>query len=242
MSGRPPVVVIRPEPGNAATIAAGQALGLPMHGHPLSAVQPLPWIAPSPDDFDALLLGSANALRHAGPQLALYRGKPALCVGATTAEAAEAAGLRVEAVGSGGLQNLLDAQPACPGRLLRLGGRSHVPVEPPAGLVITFVPVYEVVAQPLAADLQALLRQPSIVLLHSADAAAHLAAEFTRTGLPREQVTLASLGPRISAAAGGGWRLVADAPQPTDPALLALGAQLCHEQPRWIVTEKAGGV
>lgn len=231
MSARLPVIVIRPEPGNAATVAAGSALGLPMQGHPLSAVQPLDWTAPLPGEVDALLLGSANALRHAGPQLALYHGKPALCVGAATAEAAGAAGLLVQATGTGGLQNLLDALPAGPLRLLRLGGRSHVPVEPPAGVAIGFAPVYDVVAQPVDADLQAMLRRPCIVLLHSADAAAHLATEFARLALPRGQVTLASLGPRISAAAGQGWRRVADSAQPTDPALLALAVQLCDEQP-----------
>lgn len=230
MSDRLPVIVIRPEPGNAATVAAGSAMGLLVKGHPLFAVQPLDWIAPLPDQVDGLLLGSANALRHAGPKLALYRGKPALCVGATTAEAARAAGLHVQATGNGGLQNLLDARPAGPSRLLRLGGRSHVPVAPPAGVAISCAAVYEVVAQPLNADLQARLRRPSVILLHSADAAAHLAAEFTRAGLSRGQVTLASLGPRISAAAGRGWGQVADAPRPTDPALLALAAQLCDER------------
>ena len=231
MTGRPPVIVIRPEPGSAATMAAGSALGLPMQVHPLFAVQPLPWTAPPPDDVDALLLGSANAPRHAGTQMTLYRGKPALCVGATTADAAQTAGLSVQATGSGGLQSLLDAQPACPSRLLRLGGTSHVPVAPPAGVRITFVAVYAVVPQPVGADLADVLRRPCTVLLHSADAAAHLAAEFTRLRLPRGQVTLASLGPRISAAAGEGWRLAADAGQPDDAALLALAAQLCHERP-----------
>ncbi|WP_121115092.1 uroporphyrinogen-III synthase [Croceibacterium ferulae] len=231
MSAGVPVVVIRPEPGNAATVAAGSALNLSMQAHPLFAVQPLPWTARPPGEIDALLLGSANALRHAGAQLASYRGKPALCVGVATAEAAQAAGLVVRAVGTGGLQQVLDAQPSCPPRLLRLGGRSHVPVDPPPGVTISFVPVYEVLPQPLGADLQAVLHRPCIVLLHSADAAAHLAAEFTRLHLPRGQVTLASLGPRISAAAGEGWRHVADAGQPTDPALLALAAQLCHDLP-----------
>jgi uroporphyrinogen-III synthase len=231
MSGCMPVIAIRPAPGNAATVAAGSALDVPLHGHPLFAVVPLPWSAPSPEEVDALLLGSANALRHGGAQLAQYRGKPALCVGETTAEAAREAGLIVQAVGFGGLQQVLDAQPACPPRLLRLGGRSHVAVVSPPGAAITFVAVYDVVPQPCGADLQALLQQPCIVLLHSADAAAHLAAEFTRLDLSRGQVTLATLGPRISAAAGEGWRHVADARQPNDPALLALAVQLCQDLP-----------
>ncbi|KHL25318.1 hypothetical protein PK98_00865 [Croceibacterium mercuriale] len=229
MSGCVPVIAIRPEPGNAATIAAGSALDLPIHGHPLFAVVPLPWSAPPPAQVDALLLGSANALRHGGAHLAQYRGKPALCVGAATAEAAREAGLIVQAVGAGGLQQVLDTQPGNPARLLRLGGRSHVAVVPPPGAAITFVAVYDVVPQPCDDDLRALLQRPCIVLLHSADASAHLAAEFTRMGLSRGQVALATLGPRISAAAGQGWRQVADARQPNDSALLALAAQLCQD-------------
>ncbi|WP_347303192.1 uroporphyrinogen-III synthase [Croceibacterium sp. TMG7-5b_MA50] len=221
-----PVVVLRPEPGNAATMRAGRLLGLPMVAAPVFRVDPLAWVAPPECEFDALLLGSANAVRHAGPQLSAYRGKPALCVGATTAEAAEAAGLAVIACGSGGLQDLLDSRADWPARLLRLGGESHVSLVPPAGVTIDLRAVYRVVAEPLD---HAPVRGPCVLLLHSADAAAHVADEFVRLSLPRGQVRVAALGARIAAAAGQGWGMLAPAERPNDAALLALAAQLCQD-------------
>jgi uroporphyrinogen-III synthase len=119
-----PVVAIRPQPGCDATVAAARAAGLDARGFPLFEVRPLAWQPPSAESFDALLLGSANALRHAGPPLDGYHGKPAYAVGATTADAASAAGLDVIAVGSGGLKLLLPRLAADHRRLLRLSGVS----------------------------------------------------------------------------------------------------------------------
>lgn len=220
-----PVVVLRPQPGNDATIAAGRTLGLPMLAAPLFRVEPLDWQAPPADSVDALLLGSANAIRHAGPQLATYRGKPAWCVGATTAEAAQAAGLPVAAIGTGGLQEVLDGTAQLPPRLLRLGGQSHVALTPPPATTITFRAVYHLVADPLPA-----LPERCVLLLHSADAAAHVAQEFTRLALPRSGVQLATLGPRISAAAGTGWARLCHAERPSDAALLALAGEMCQDR------------
>jgi len=89
-----PLIVIRPEPGCTATVSAARAAGLDPHGFPLFAVVARSWQAPPPDQFDALLLGSANALRAAGPGLAALRHLPAYCVGETTAAAAREAGLK----------------------------------------------------------------------------------------------------------------------------------------------------
>jgi uroporphyrinogen-III synthase len=63
-------------------------------------VQPVAWDAPG--DVDALLIGSANAIRHAGPGLAAYAGLPTYTVGAATAQAAREAGLDVVAVDRAG--------------------------------------------------------------------------------------------------------------------------------------------
>ena len=76
-----PIIAIRPEPGCGATLAAGREAGLAVEAWPLFEVWPLAWDAPPADSFDALLLGSANALRHGGTALAAYRGKPAYAVG-----------------------------------------------------------------------------------------------------------------------------------------------------------------
>ena len=102
-----PLVVIRPEPGCTATVSAARAVGLEPHGFPMFAVTPRSWQAPPPDGHDALLLGSANALRHAGPGLAAIRHLPAYAVGEATAEAARELGIMVVAQGQGGLQGVL---------------------------------------------------------------------------------------------------------------------------------------
>ncbi|HYD23332.1 MAG TPA: uroporphyrinogen-III synthase [Croceibacterium sp.] len=223
------VVTIRPEPGAAATAAAGREAGIEIEAWPLSAIRPLPW-EPAAGRFDALLLGSANAVRHAGPALAGVRGIPAYAVGEATAAAAVAAGLTVAATGSGGLQSLVDALPP-PLRLLRLAGAERVPLAPPAGIEIATRVTYENAPLPLAAEHAARLGAGALVLLHAAAAARHFAAECDRLGVPRGAVRLAALALRIAGAAGPGWREVRAAAAPREGALLALARDMCHEPP-----------
>ena len=61
-----PLFVLRSQPGCDATVRTARDLGLDAHGYPLFAVRPLDWQAPPVENFDALLIGSANALRHGG--------------------------------------------------------------------------------------------------------------------------------------------------------------------------------
>ena len=72
-------------------------------------------------------------------------------------------------------------------------------------------------------------RGEPVVLLHSAEAARHFAAEVDRLGLSRGRIALAAFAPRIAAAAGTGWAASRAARQPNDPALLALAREMCHE-------------
>src|SRR3954462_6722677 len=102
-----PLVVIRPQPAAAAPAAAAAALGFTPRVFPLFEIQPISWEPPDAGEIDALLIGSANAVRHAGPVLAEFRGKPVYAVGETTAAAARAAGLTIAALGNGGLGNVL---------------------------------------------------------------------------------------------------------------------------------------
>ena len=51
-----PLIVIRPQPGCDASVAAARAFGLVAQGHPLFEVRPLEWDAPDPASFDALLI------------------------------------------------------------------------------------------------------------------------------------------------------------------------------------------
>jgi uroporphyrinogen-III synthase len=204
---------------------------LTIEGHPLFDIRPLAWDPPPTETVDALLLGSANAVRHAGPALAAFRGKPVYAVGAATAAAAESAGFTIAAAGRGELQALLDTL-AGPLRLLRLTGAEHVPLVPPAGVEIVTRIAYESVPLPLSQALAEKLGEGALVLLHSAAAARHFAAECARRGVPRSAISLAALGPRIAGAAGEGWGDVRSASEPSEAALLALAGQMCHEHGR----------
>lgn len=223
------LVVIRPEPGNATTVAAARALGLEVHGEPLFRITATAWEPPPVAQFDAVLIGSANALRHGGQGLDRYTALPAYVVGRTTAEAARQVGFPVATTGSGGLQNLT-THFARDGRkrVLRLAGAEHVALDAPPGTVITTVVVYLSEPLPLSPACAALLTEGAVVMLHSAAAAHHFATECERQTVARGSIALACLGPRIASAAGGGWASVASAARPDDTALLALAARMCQ--------------
>ena len=223
------ILAIRPEPGLSATLAAARQAGIAVEGCALSEVRPMNWQSPTPDRFDALLLGSANAVRHAGSEIARWQGRTAHVVGPATAEAALRAGLEVGIVGRGGLQNVVDEIAAAgPAHFLRLAGESHVPLLAPPGITIETRTVYRVVHVPLPDGLAARLGEGGVVLLHSADAARHFAGECDRFGISRERLALVALAPRIAEAAGEGWTRVEIAAQPADRVLLALARDICH--------------
>jgi uroporphyrinogen-III synthase len=222
-----PLAIIRPEPGCTASVSAARAMGLEAHGHPLFAVSPVAWELPDLAAFDGLLIGSANVLRHGGAHLAALRHLQVHAVGETTARAAEAAGFTVAATGAGGLQPVLDA--VAPGtRLLRLAGAERIALTPPAGVTMAERVVYASAPLAMPAALAALFAVPAVVALHSAEAARHLAAECDRLGLARAALSLAVIGPRVSAAAGEGWARVALAGTASEAALLSCAADLCQ--------------
>nr|WP_255548202.1 uroporphyrinogen-III synthase [Erythrobacter ani] len=201
-------------------------MGLPVRGSPLFEIRPRQWKAPEPTHVDALLIGSANAIRHGGQQLQRFLGKPVHVVGKTTEKAAKEAGFAIGSVGEGGLQNVLDAVPA-PARLLRVAGAEHVPLEAPDGVTVETAIAYESVALPLD---RALVEwgERTVILLHSAVAAEHFAAECDRLELDRSHYEIAALGPRIASAAGKGWGAIHVSESPNDAALLAMVKALCQ--------------
>ncbi len=224
-----PLVVIRPEPGCSATLAAARALRLEAHGFALFEVAPKSWEAPLPGQFDAILGGSGNAFRHAGIGLAALRQLPVYAVGETTAAAAREAGFAVTQTGSGGLQPLLAQLDPGHRRLLRLAGEERVPLTLPRGVTMDERAVYASLPRPMPADMIALLRAPAMIALHSAEAARHLAAQCVTHGIRRSLLRLIALGPRIASAAGDGWGEKATAALPNDKALLALAVQMCQD-------------
>lgn len=223
------ILAIRPEPGCAATVALGAKMDLAIAGHPLFAVEPVAWRAQPAENYDAVLLGSANAVRHAGSGLDALTALPALCVGATTADAARDAGFTIAATGSGGLQELLPAVAKSGfSRLLRLSGEAHVALSAPAGMTVDAIVCYRVAALPIGRPLADTLRRGALVLLHSGEAATHLAREIDRLAIARDAIGLACLAPRVAARAGHGWAAIEIAPEPADAALLALARQMCQ--------------
>lgn len=224
-----PIITLRPEPHASQMCVLARQKGLEVSAFPLSEVRPLAWEGPDPASFDAILAGSANAFRHAGEGLARYRSKPVFAVGPATGRAAEEAGFTVGMAGTGGLQQLLPLIPERPVRLLRLAGARHVPIDPPEEISVTTREVYEVVHTPMPDEMAGLLTVGgALVLLHSAGAAEHFAAECDRLGIDRAGVRLAALGPRIAEAAGEGWGEVQFAPKPANGALLALAQKMCQ--------------
>ena len=221
-----PILVVRPEPGNAATVCAARELGLEIIGQPIFTVQPVEWTCPDAQDFDGLIVGSANVFRHGGANLAHLRTLPVHVVGAATAHETERAGFEVATIGAGGLQTVLDKLPDQ--RLLRLAGAEHIPLTPPHGTTIATRVVYAVKPLPLPAQIIELLGKGAVVLLHSGEAAKHFAAQCDAAMIQRERISLACFAPRIAVSAGKGWKNIEIAKEATDSALLALAAQMCQ--------------
>ncbi|MFZ9395139.1 MAG: uroporphyrinogen-III synthase [Erythrobacter sp.] len=209
-------------------MAAGKKLGLAIAGFPLSEVRPRNWKLPELGGIDAVLAGSANAFRHGGPQLQALIHRPVLAVGMATAEAAVTAGFRVAGTGTGGLQALLDEIGPRYSHLLRLAGEDHVPIDLPAGTELTSRVIYGMENIAISREFFECLRESAIVLLHSAAAAAHFAAECDRLGIERSRITLAAIGPRVLEVVGAGWHDAVAAKTPSDAELLALVKDMCQ--------------
>ncbi len=142
--------MLRPEPGNAATVARVTAAGWQPIALPLFVVRALAWAAPDPADFDAVLFTSANAARHGGAELARLTHLPAFAVGENTAQAARAAGFDVTTSGKGDAAAIVaQARALGHGRLLHLGGRERSIDVPGAIAVYASEPVPVAPADPL---------------------------------------------------------------------------------------------
>lgn len=217
-----PIAILRPEPGGAATAERVRAAGLDPLIMPLFAVVPLDWTPPDPASFDALLLTSANAARHAGSGLAALARLPVLAVGPETARAAERAGLRVIQSGHHGIDALLARQPWSQ-RLLWLAGRDRIAIEHPA--IRTVIPVYASDAVALTGE-QAQSLSGTVALAHSARAMRQLAAQLDAHDVPRASIRIAAISARAADADERGWGRVAIAPSPDDAALIAVAQPL----------------
>jgi len=219
-----PVAILRPEPGNAATAGRALALGLRVIRLPLFKVRGLAWTPADPTAHDALVLTSANAVRNAGPRLHDYAHLPVFAVGKATAVAAEAAGLRVTAIGSAGLAALSETLGQYGiGRALHLAGRDRVIVDALHLSDVRIVYASEAVAV-TREDIAPLFG--CVALLHSPRAALRFVLAVDAGGLDRGSIAIAAISEAVAAAAGSGWESIQAAPEPSDAALLALATAL----------------
>lgn len=213
------VLVLRPEPGASATVERARRLGLDAIAFPLFEVEPVDWQVPPPGEFDALLLTSANAVRHGGARLSALRDLQVYAVGEATARAARDAGFDIASVGEGGVDRLLEAINPELG-LLHLCGEDRIAVDWPQK--ITQIIVYRSREVPEPGEIP----RECVALIHSPRAGRRL-AELVED---RDRIAIVAISARAAETVGRGWESIDAADAPTDEALLALAARLCNNR------------
>lgn len=215
-----PALVLRPEPGGSVTAGRLTAAGLPVRQLPLFETAAIDWTPPI-DQHDALLLTSANAVRHAGPRLSALSTLPVVAVGHRTAAAARDAGLTVAAVGQGdGAQALALAHQKGWQRILRLAARDRTTLEG-----VTDIPVYASNAlTPPAGALD--MARGTVSLLHSSRAASMFRQLLERDAVPPDTIRLAAISRAVADTAGTGWDRIIVATRPSDAALVEVACTL----------------
>jgi uroporphyrinogen-III synthase len=213
------VLVLRPGPGATATVQRARELGLDAVAFPLFEIEPIPWKAPDAGQFDALLLTSANAVRHGGDKLQKLRDLPVYAVGEATAQAARERGFAIAGVGNGGIDRLLGSiSPDL--KLLHLCGEDRR--APSSSRQITPLVAYRAIE---ISDPQLGVGQECVALIHSPRAG----WRFAELVQERSGIAIVAISPAAAEAAGRGWDVVETADEPTDDALLALAARLCNK-------------
>lgn len=220
------LLIIRPEPGASASAMRAQEAGLTPVMLPFFEMQPVDWDVPDAQDYDALLLTSANAVRFAGAGLASLHPLPVHCVGERTADAAQTERLRVVSIGtSDAAAAVRAASEMGHRRLLWLAGVDHRPIKlpknSPKSLKVTTLICYASGTKVLDSDAAHHIASADAVALHSPRAATEFAKAVADLGLDRATITLAAFSPAIAEAVGDGWRAVAVAERPADSAMLS---------------------
>jgi uroporphyrinogen-III synthase len=221
-----PIIILRPEPGATASALRAQAMGLDPIKCPLFEIKPCPWTAPDPADFDAILITSANAIRHGGDALIKFIALPVLAVGDATAETARALGFSDVTAGYADGSALLQIAAEKGYRtLLHFCGHDHRRLSH-AQVLIETVMVYQAHDTDPTEQMLEALASTCIVLTHSPRAARRLADIVT----DRSLIDLITISAAASKAAGIGWRSVQSAAQPDDRLMLALAHRLCFNE------------
>jgi uroporphyrinogen-III synthase len=225
-----PLIIVRPEPGNAASTANARARGLEVHSFPLFETAPVAWDPPDPARYVGVVMTSANAARLAGADLQRYTHLPLYAVGDVTGDAAREAGFLSIVSGDGDVERLL-GKIATLGlhRLLHLSGADYHPFTP-HGVEIEREIVYASNAIAPAPELLAALKRGGVVMLHSARAAKQLAAIVENHDIDPSALSIAAISANAAETAGAGWNQVNIAARPRDGALLDCAVALCADE------------
>ncbi|AQR74698.1 uroporphyrinogen-III synthase [Sphingomonas sp. LM7] len=198
------IAVLRPEPGNRVTAAAIEARGRTAIRMPLFEVRPVAWGVPAAEAFDALILTSANAVRHGGAGLSALHRLPVHAVGKATADSAQRAGFDVVFVGEEDAAALTaNAQAAGIERALHLAGRERT-IEP-GGVIAQVITVY---ASETLAPRDVSQLDGCIALVQSARGGVRLGEVVDAAAISRSGMAIVALSQRAAAAVGGGWEQV----------------------------------
>lgn len=224
------VAVLRPEPGASRTADHLRNLGLAPLVAPLFTIEP---VAPSPSSYtqpDALMITSANAVRHGIAHIRQYPNLPIYAVGPATARAlAELTDQPIHLAPSGNGQSLIAlAKTHHLQHLLHLCGAEVRPLDP-MGLQIDRQIIYRAAPAPQLSDaLIAAWPTLDLILLHSPRSSALLDQLATAQGLARDHITAIAISAAAATAAGTGWNAMKIAPRPDDDGMLAVVRQLCQ--------------
>jgi uroporphyrinogen-III synthase len=228
------VLVTRPEPGATMTCRKLERMGFRPVKLPLQEIRPLEVLAGAvPQGIAAVAVTSANAIRHAQPELvAALAPLPCFTVGEATAAVARDRGFADIREGNGDAvklaRNLIQA---CPyGTVAYLCGKVRLQhfetLLADAGLKAVAIETYDTVAIDLPEEgLVDAARAQSLdyALIYSANAAKSLANVIPRNRALFETTMLVCISPRVAEAVrprAGGKIMVAE--EPTETSLLTL--------------------
>ncbi len=224
-----PLLVLRPEPGAASTLARATRAGFEAIVAPIFALAAVPWDAPDPAGFDAIMLTSANAARLAGPALERFRHLPVYAVGETSAHAAIDAGFGdVHAGNRDAVALVIRMAEDGIAHALHLAGREHKVIDDAPFAVERRIVYAADPVDALPAAAWAALDNDAVALIHSPRAAATFVTLLVAAGIDPATVTIAAIS---EAAAIGPWKQAVIALTPDDGALLAAAAPLCGLPP-----------
>jgi uroporphyrinogen-III synthase len=237
------LLVLRPEPSASQTAHHARDAGWSPVLLPLFTLTSRPWDPPSAEDFDAVMMTSANAAQYGGTGLADFRELPLYAVGTATERAAKEAGFARIIAGNGGVAELADRMRSDDvTHIFHPAGAATRPFDE-SGLSITRVTVYDAKRVPppdlaahLRPDMVILVHSPRaapemVILVHSPRAAEYLDALCTEQAVDRSALRLVAISAAALERAGSGWGRAMAADEPNEPAMLVAASALGESDP-----------